>query len=73
MRQHGKALLARIGLLSANYRTLAVGVAMLAGRPHWYFLFEVVVLGAVLIASLAQVRRVMVTVLVQAGAASTLR
>ena len=73
MRHHGKALLARIGLLSANYRTLAVGVAMLAGRPHWYFLFEIVVLGAVLLASLAQVRRVMAKVLVQAGAPSALR
>lgn len=73
MRQHGKDLLARIGLLSANYRTLAVGAAMLAGRPHWYFLFEIVVLGAVLVASLAQVRRVMVKVLVQAGASNTLR
>lgn len=73
MRQHGKALLARIGLLSANYRTLAVGAAMLVGRPHWYFLFETVVLGTVLIASLAQVRRVMATVLVQAGASSTFR
>lgn len=73
MRQHGKALFARIGLLSANYRTLAVGAAMLAGRPQWYFLFEVVVLGTVLIASLAQVRRIMLTVLVQAGAPRTLR
>ena len=73
MRRHGPALLARIGPLSANYRTLAVGAAMLAGRPHWYFLFEIVVLGAVLVASLARVRQVMETVLVQAGAANTLR
>lgn len=73
MRQHGPALLARIGLLSANYRTLAVGAAMLAGRPHWYFLFEIVLLGVVLFASLARVRQVMETVLVQAGAANTLR
>ena len=73
MRQHGPTLLARIGLLSANYRTLAVGAAMLAGRPHWYFLFEIAVLGAVLVASLARVRQVMETVLVQAGAANTLR
>ncbi len=73
MSQHGKALLARSGVLSANYRTLAVGAAMLAGRPHWYFLFEILVLGSVLIASLAQVRRVTATVLAQAGASSTLR
>jgi phosphatidylglycerophosphate synthase len=73
MRQHGKALLARIGLLSANYRTLAVGAAMLVGRPHWYFLFEIVVLGVILIASLTRVRAVMEMVLVQAGASNTLR
>ncbi len=73
MRLRGDALLSRIGLLSANYRTLAVGAAMLAGRPHWYFLFEIVVLGCVLIASLAQVRRVMAAVLVQARAFNTLR
>jgi len=73
MRQHGEALLARIGLLSANYRTLAVGAAMLVGRPYWYFLFEIVVLGAILVASLAQVRQVMARVLVQAGAPSTVR
>lgn len=73
MRQHGAALLARIGPLSANYRTLAVGAAMLAHRPHWYFLFEIVALGAVLIASLARVREVMEKVLVQAGASNTLR
>ena len=70
---HGPALLARIGPLSANYRTLAVGAAMLAGRPHWYFLFEIVVLGAVLVASLARVRQVMEAVLIQAGASNTLR
>lgn len=73
MREHGKDLLSWIGPLSANYRTLAVGAAMLAGRPHWYFLFEIVVLGTVLVASLAQARRVMVTVLVQAGAFSAAR
>lgn len=73
MREHGKALLARIGPLSANYRTLAVGAAMLAGRPHWYFLFEIVVLGGALVASVANVRRVMAKVLDQAGAFSTLR
>ena len=73
MSQHGKTLLARSGVLSANYRTLAVGGAMLAGRPHWYFLFEILVLGCVLIASLAQVRRVTAAVLAQAGVPSTLR
>lgn len=58
MRARGGEWLQMIGPLSANYRTLAVGAAMLAGRPHWYFLFEVVVLGAVLAASWVRVRRV---------------
>jgi hypothetical protein len=58
MRGHGRDWLGKIGPLSANYRTLAVGGAMLAERPHWYFLAEVVVLGAVLGASWFRVRRV---------------
>lgn len=67
------ALLSKLGLLSANYRTLAVGAAMLAGRPHWYFLFEILVLGCVLLASLARVREVFGAALVQAGWPNTLR
>lgn len=58
MRLRGGEWLGLIGPLSANYRTLAVGTAMLAGQPQWYFLFEVVVLGAVLAASWLRVRRV---------------
>jgi phosphatidylglycerophosphate synthase len=57
MRARGAPWLARISPLSANYRTLAVGAAMLAGQPQWYFLFEIVVLGGVLAASLARVRQ----------------
>lgn len=73
MNAQGKELLGRMTLLSANYRTLAVGAAMLAGRPHWYFLFEVAMLGLVLLGSLARVRRVFGAVLAQAAPASTLR
>ena len=40
--------------ISCPSTTLAVGAAMLAGRPHWYFLFEIVVLGAVLVAPVTQ-------------------
>ncbi|MBI1404416.1 MAG: CDP-alcohol phosphatidyltransferase [Porphyrobacter sp.] len=57
MRARAGEWLGVISPLSANTRTLAVGAAMLAGRPQWYFLFEVLVLGAVLLASLARVRR----------------
>jgi len=73
MRDRGGELLGRMSLLSANYRTLAVGAAMLAGQPQWYFLFEIIVLGAALLASLARVRRVLGAVLDQVSEASTRR
>lgn len=62
-----------ISPLSSNYRTLAIGAAMLAGKPQWYFLIEVLVLGAVLVGSLARVRRVFGAALAQAAPASTRR
>lgn len=73
MRGRGAAFLPQMSLLSANYRTLAVGAAMLAGRPQWYFLFEILVLGAVLLGSMARVRRVFAEVLAQAAPSSTLK
>jgi phosphatidylglycerophosphate synthase len=73
MRARGGELIGRMCLLSANYRTLAVGAAMLAGHPQWYFMFEIIALGLVLIASLARVRRVLGDVLDQATPASALR
>lgn len=73
IRYRGPELLGRMSLLSANYRTLAVGAAMLAGRPQLYFLFEIVVLGLVLLGSLAQVRHVLGEALDQTAPASTLR
>jgi len=69
----GGAWLGAMTLLSANYRTLAVSAAMLAGRPPLYFLFEVVVLGGVLAVSLGRVRRAFGAVLAQATPSSTLR
>ncbi len=73
MRKSAGAWLGPISPLSSNYRTLAIGAAMLAGRPQWFFLCEVVVLGAVLLASLARVRRVFGAALAQAVPASTRR
>lgn len=73
MRAQGPAVLARISLLSANYRTLAVGAAMLAGKPHWFFLVEVFVLGAVTAASIGRVRRVFGQVLAFTVPDNTLR
>ncbi|WDA41819.1 CDP-alcohol phosphatidyltransferase family protein [Erythrobacter sp. BLCC-B19] len=68
MRARGPAWLGPISPLSANYRTLAVGAAMWAGRPQWYFVFEVVVLGLVLAASLVRVRRAFAGALADAQA-----
>lgn len=77
MHARGREFLGQMTLLSANYRTLAVGAAMLAGKPQWYFLFEVVVLNLVLAASLVRVRDVFGGVLrdgpAQAVGSSTLR
>lgn len=56
---HAPRLLGWLTLLSANYRTLAVGGAMLAGQPAWYFLFEVVLLNLVLVASWLRVRGIL--------------
>lgn len=58
LKQYAAALLRPMTPLSANYRTIAIGAAMLAGRPHWAFLFEVVVLNAVLAFSVVSSRRV---------------
>ncbi|WP_245804524.1 CDP-alcohol phosphatidyltransferase family protein [Erythrobacter tepidarius] len=73
MRAQAGEWLAPISPLSANYRTLAVGAAMLAGRPQCYFLFEVLVLGGVLLASLMRVRRLFGAALAHAAPASTRR
>jgi phosphatidylglycerophosphate synthase len=73
MRRSAGDWLGPISPLSSNYRTLAIGAAMLAGGPQWYFLFEVLVLGAVLLASLVRVRRVFGAALAQAAPASTRR
>jgi phosphatidylglycerophosphate synthase len=73
MRARAHEWLGLISPLSANYRTLGIGLAMLAGKPQWYFLFEMLVLGGVLLASLARVRRAFGAALAQAAPASTRR
>jgi hypothetical protein len=73
MLAQGPQVLARMSVLSANYRTLAVGAAMLAGAPQWYFLFEVVLLNLVLLASLRRVRAAFGVVLAQTDPESTRR
>jgi len=47
-----RAVLRSTYLLSANYRTLALGVSMAAGSPAYFFAFEAIGLTFVLIASI---------------------
>ncbi|MCP5397080.1 MAG: CDP-alcohol phosphatidyltransferase family protein [Sphingomonadaceae bacterium] len=44
-------------LLGANYRTIALGLSVLAGSPIWYFLYEVTVLNLALAFSVWRSRR----------------
>lgn len=57
LRAEAHRLLAPMAPLCANYRTIAAGLAMLAGRPHWFFLFEVVALNLVLAISAVNLHR----------------
>ena len=46
-------------LLGANSRTLALGAAMAAGSPAWYFLYEVALLNPVLVIAIRRSRRLL--------------
>jgi phosphatidylglycerophosphate synthase len=47
--RHHRPLLGPLGLLSANHRTIFLGLAMLSGEALWYFLYEIILLNAALI------------------------
>ena len=70
----GPARLSGSALLGANIRTLALGAAMAAGSPVWYFLYEIVVLNIVLVLAIRRSTRALDAIR-PAGqaAASTLR
>jgi hypothetical protein len=53
----GPAALAGHPLLGANYRTLLLGAAMLAGTPAAYFLYEAVVLNLLLASAVVRARQ----------------
>lgn len=55
-RAEGRRTLPLLGWLGANPRTVMLGLAMLAGRPAWFFLIEIVPLNLVLIAAIVQQR-----------------
>jgi hypothetical protein len=48
---HGSLLVQKT--LSANPRTILLGLCMIAGTPVWFFLIEAVALNGVLLASIA--------------------
>ena len=52
IRQETKPVLRSTYLLSANYRTIALGASMLAGSPLYFFAFEAIGLTLVLFASI---------------------
>lgn len=56
VRHSGPAAFAGSGLLGANYRTLALGLSMLAGSPMWYFAYEAVLLNIVLASGVVRSR-----------------
>jgi phosphatidylglycerophosphate synthase len=45
-------LIGRLQILGANQRTIALGAAMLAGQPVWYFVYELSVLNLALLWSI---------------------
>ncbi len=45
------------GLLNANNRTLAIAIAVLAGRPLWFFIYEAVILNIVFLGLIVIQRR----------------
>lgn len=52
IRRHSGKLLRESTVLSANWRTVTLGCSMLAGSPLYFFLFEAILLNAVLLRSL---------------------
>ncbi|MEO8813275.1 MAG: CDP-alcohol phosphatidyltransferase family protein [Caulobacteraceae bacterium] len=56
------------GVLGGNARTIAAFLSMLAGRPGWFFLFEIVALNLVLVVAIVRRRRLEKTLLDSLGA-----
>ena len=70
----GPSQISGSSLLGANIRTLALGAAMAAGSPVWYFLYEIVVLNLVLVLAIGRSRQALDAIRPgNQGEASTLR
>ncbi len=57
IRGHARRLLPQTPLLGANWRTIMLGVSMLAGSPLYYFLYEALVLNVLLAGSVLRSKR----------------
>lgn len=57
VRDASAALLPPTPLLGANYRTIGLGLSMLAGSPLWYFLYEAAALNLLLLGSILRAAR----------------
>jgi phosphatidylglycerophosphate synthase len=51
-RRNLRPLLVPLQMLGSNQRTIALGVAMILGQAHWYFVYELVLLNCVLLWSI---------------------
>ncbi len=57
IRRHARLLLPETPLLGANWRTIMLGLSMIAGSPLYYFLYEAIVLNLLLVRSIARSKR----------------
>lgn len=63
-----RPILAPLSLLSSNYRTLGIGIAMILGAPLLYVVFELVVLSVLALILMGRARRVIADVTAHAAA-----
>ena len=52
IRRHAMPMLASLAPLGANYRTIALGLSMLAGSPLYFFVYEALILNLVALRSI---------------------
>jgi len=57
VRHHARCLLPPTPLLGANWRTIMLGLSMLAGSPLYYFLYEALILNGLLAISVLRSKR----------------
>lgn len=71
IRSKMKPVLNSTHLLSANYRTLALGASMFTGSPIYFFVFEALLLNIILFVSIVISRRTTKDIIAQAPSATS--